>query len=325
MDGSSAVVSSLPTNYPYYAFMVWTYYPNYPASGSTNRFAVEVVNPEEYRLLPTATPTVTPIPPTATPTPVGLPARPTQPTAEMRSDGSVEIEWDAVELADSYEVWLWHHVVFGFLRRWVKLPFGGLDIEVEGYTRENIGLEFGEDGLSAVATNLPVKEWYYFVVRAVNDVGASGISERVGVANTLEQTATPTPTGTPTPTATATPTPTVAPLTVEFLTNTVPSSHSGGGRSFAVRVRFSEAVPTGYRVLRDRALRVTNGEATKFRRVNGSDALREVHVMPYSNASVTLELVATTDCSAVAAICTEDGRPLSNGLSLTIPGPSRRD
>ena len=349
MDGSSAVVSGLPTDYPYYAFMIWTYYPNYPASGSTNRFAVEVVNPEEYRLLPTATPTVTPIPPTATPTPVGLPARPNQPTAEMRSDGSVALEWDAVDLADSYEVWLWHHVVFGFLQRWVKLPFDGLDIQVEGYTRENIGLEFGEDRLSAVVTNLPVKEWYYFVVRAVNDVGPSGISEQVGVENTLEQTATstpiPTPTGTPTPTATATPTltrtstptvtptatatptptPTSVPLTVEFLTNTVPSSHSGAGRSFAVRVRFSEAVPTGYRILRDRALRVTNGEAIKFRRVNGSSALREIHVMPDSNSAVTLVLAATTDCSAAAAICTADGRPLSNGLSLTIPGPSRRD
>ena len=265
MDGSSAVVSGLPTDYPYYAFMIWTYYPNYPASGSTNRFAVEVVNPEEYRLLPTATPTVTPIPPTATPTPVGLPARPNQPTAEMRSDGSVEIEWDAVDLADSYEVWLWHHVVFGFLQRWVKLPFDGLDIQVEGYTRENIGLEFGEDGLSAVVTNLPVKEWYYFVVRAVNDVGASGISEQVGVENTLEQTATstpiPTPTGTPTPTATATPTltrtstptvtptatatptptPTSVPLTVEFLTSTVPSSPLGSRKVF----RRSRAVQRG--------------------------------------------------------------------------------
>ena len=34
-----------------------------------------------------------------------------------------------------------------------------------------------------------------------------------------------------------------------------------------------------------------------------------------------MRLPETTNCSATGAICTEDGRPLSHGLSATIAGP----
>ena len=44
----------------------------------------------------------------------------------------------------------------------------------------------------------------------------------------------------------------------------------------------------------------------------------EIHIRPDSNAAVTIVLPATTDCEAEGAICTGDGRKLSNALALTI-------
>ena len=48
----------------------------------------------------------------------------------------------------------------------------------------------------------------------------------------------------------------------------------------------------------------------------------EIKVKPSSDATVTVGLPATTDCNAVGAICTDDGRRLSNSLNFTVSGPS---
>ncbi len=37
---------------------------------------------------------------------------------------------------------------------------------------------------------------------------------------------------------------------------------------------------------------------------------------------MTIELPATTDCDAQGAVCTEDGRMLSEKVELTVSGPS---
>ena len=110
------------------------------------------------------------------------------------------------------------------------------------------------------------------------------------------------------------------PLTASFQAGTVPANHGGAGQIFTVRVEFSEAVAVSYKTLRDQALEVTNGTARKFRRVDGSSELWEIHVEPDSGAAVTLLLAATTDCEAAAAICTAEGQPLSQGIELTVPG-----
>ena len=111
------------------------------------------------------------------------PPRPNPPAGEVTEEGKVELEWDAVSGADSYEVWLSHYIVFSWMSRWVELPFVGSDIDVGGYERENIGLAFGDDGRSATATNLPTKSTYYFRIRAVNEAGKSEFSDAVAVAN----------------------------------------------------------------------------------------------------------------------------------------------
>ena len=46
---------------------------------------------------------------------------------------------------------------------------------------------------------------------------------------------------------------------------------------------------------------------------------------PDSNGDVTVVLPVTEDCAAQGAICTEDGRPLSNRLEMTVTGPRSAD
>jgi hypothetical protein len=46
-------------------------------------------------------------------------------------------------------------------------------------------------------------------------------------------------------------------------------------------------------------------------------------VKPQGGGDVTVELPATTDCGDEGAICTQDGRKLSNSLSFTVSGPGQ--
>ena len=48
----------------------------------------------------------------------------------------------------------------------------------------------------------------------------------------------------------------------------------------------------------------------------------EITVEPEGNGDVVIALPVTTDCTATGAICTGDGRKLSNSLELTVRGPS---
>ena len=58
---------------------------------------------------------------------------------------------------------------------------------------------------------------------------------------------------------------------------------------------------------------VEGGKVTGARRlVKGSNIGWEIVVKPDSNGDVTITLPAATDCDAQGAICTDDGRMLSN-------------
>ena len=48
-----------------------------------------------------------------------------------------------------------------------------------------------------------------------------------------------------------------------------------------------------------------------------------ITVEPDGNGDVTITLPATTDCTDDGAICTEDGRMLSNLLEFTVSGPGQ--
>lgn len=118
-------------------------------------------------------------------------------------------------------------------------------------------------------------------------------------------------------------------LTAEFVEGTVPAAHSGRTRTFTVRIQFSHPLRVSYKTLRDDLLVVTNGNARKFKRVDGRNDLWEIHIRPYFNGDVTLRLPAATNCTktgkSFTQVCTAEGEPLSHDVTLTVPGPSADD
>ena len=111
-----------------------------------------------------------------------------------------------------------------------------------------------------------------------------------------------------------------SPLTVSLESR--PASHNGTD-AFTFQIQFSEEFKVSYRTLRDHAFTVDGGLVTKAaRQVKGSNLGWTITVEPDSNAAVRIVLPATTDCDSTGAICTEDGRKLSNSLDFTISGPN---
>ena len=111
------------------------------------------------------------------------------------------------------------------------------------------------------------------------------------------------------------------PLTASF--SNVPASHDGSAE-FTFTLTFSENFPLSYVTLRDLAFTEDdNGPVTRAqRKVPGSNQTWTITVEPSGNGAITITLPATTDCSATGAICTDDGRMLSNSTSVSISGPS---
>ena len=110
-----------------------------------------------------------------------------------------------------------------------------------------------------------------------------------------------------------------AALTASFVD--VPSEHDGE-RAFTLRMAFSE--PLGWmngRRLREDVVAVAGGRATKGKRVNRRRDLWKVTVEPDSVADVTVTLAAGAACRTPAAVCTSDGRALSNTIATTVRGP----
>ena len=107
-----------------------------------------------------------------------------------------------------------------------------------------------------------------------------------------------------------------------------PSSHDGQSE-FTFELQFSEEPKEdfSYKTLRDHAFTVTRGtvKGSKVdgarRLVSGSNIEWQIKIRPTSNGDVTIVLPITEDCDAQGAICTGDGRPLSNRLEITVSGP----
>ena len=109
-----------------------------------------------------------------------------------------------------------------------------------------------------------------------------------------------------------------SPLTARF--EGKPSSHDGQ-TAFTFELHFSEEFGVSYATLRDHAFTVTGGTVTKAQRLTqGSDLGWRITVNPDSDAEVSVVLPETTDCDDQGAICTEDGRKLSNRNEFTLSG-----
>ena len=112
------------------------------------------------------------------------------------------------------------------------------------------------------------------------------------------------------------------PLTAAF--ESFPTSHDGS-ETFKFSIALSEEPETGfgYKTMRDDAFTVEGGTVVGARRLeSGKNQRWEISVSPDSGGDVEITLPATTDCDAGGAICTGDGRPLSNRLEITVSGPS---
>ena len=110
-----------------------------------------------------------------------------------------------------------------------------------------------------------------------------------------------------------------APLTARV--ERLPERHDGNSR-FTFELHFSEEVNLSYVTLRDSAFEVTAGTVVRARRqAPPSNRSWYIHVEPTSDAGVELVLPAGRACDVTGAICTADGRRLSNRLDLTVAGP----
>ena len=109
------------------------------------------------------------------------------------------------------------------------------------------------------------------------------------------------------------------PLTVSLENN--PATHNGTD-AFTFEIRFSEEFVQSFRNLKFDAFTVTGGTVKKAQRVEKpSNILWRITVQPHANGNVTIVLPVTNDCDDQGAICTGDGRKLSNRLEFTVVGP----
>ena len=99
-----------------------------------------------------------------------------------------------------------------------------------------------------------------------------------------------------------------------------PARHAGSGRSFTVRIEFSEAITLDDEaVFRDHAATAAGGSLTEARRVAGN--LWELTLEPDSSRAVVVSLSRSGSCGGLGALCTSGGAPLSHDLDHAVPGP----
>ena len=104
-------------------------------------------------------------------------------------------------------------------------------------------------------------------------------------------------------------------------TTNAPESHDGSS-TFTLELTFSEEFPLSYRTLQDDAFTVTGGDVISAGRLDRPSNIRwRIRVRPDSNDDVTVVLPVPEYCGADGAICTADGKELSEAVTVTVPGP----
>ena len=105
----------------------------------------------------------------------------------------------------------------------------------------------------------------------------------------------------------------------------MPATHDG--TSFTFELDFSENVKAGYARIRDHAFTINGGDSinqpditSAVRKEQGSNQGWTITINPNGAADITITLPETIDCNTDGAICTSDGRKLSNSTTVTVPG-----
>ena len=107
-------------------------------------------------------------------------------------------------------------------------------------------------------------------------------------------------------------------LTASF--ESVPQAHDGAS-AFTVRLAFTEEVETTPEDMRDHALTVTGATVTAAARVDDRKDLWELTLEPAGSGTVSILTPLDRACTETGALCTADGRALSNAIATTVPGP----
>ena len=108
------------------------------------------------------------------------------------------------------------------------------------------------------------------------------------------------------------------PLTASF--GNMPAGHDGN--EFSFDLSFSENIKVGFRKIRDDAFKISGGNITEVqRKEQGTNIEWTITVQPNGNGAVSITLPETSNCNDVGAICTDDGRKLSNSTSESVQGP----
>ena len=114
----------------------------------------------------------------------------------------------------------------------------------------------------------------------------------------------------------------------QFVDSTIPEWHDGIMRSeFTLQISFSEEIATTDTALRDHSFEVTNGRITRVSRVQDRKDLWEITITPTADDTVTVALPANRACDTDGAVCTAEGRQLSNRIetSITAKFPAPRE
>ena len=111
---------------------------------------------------------------------------------------------------------------------------------------------------------------------------------------------------------------TAEPLTATF--EGVPARHDGE-TAFTFRIVFSETVTVTPKAMRTRVLTVDGGAVTGAARVDGESGVWTITVTPDTRETMSINLPPAADCEAYGAVCTSDGRALSNGKAHIVIGP----
>ena len=107
------------------------------------------------------------------------------------------------------------------------------------------------------------------------------------------------------------------PLTAAF--EGLPEAHDGE-TAFTFRLAFSEAVAVTPEAMRTHVLTVEGGAVTGAVRVDGESGVWAITVTPATREELSITLAPAAECAADGAVCTADGRALSNGAAHIVSG-----
>ena len=107
-------------------------------------------------------------------------------------------------------------------------------------------------------------------------------------------------------------------LTASFVA--VPAEHDGDTQ-FWIELTFDTALEQGSKPELKALLEVTGGSTTRLRRKDGRLDHWRIKIQPASHETVRVTLAPSPPCGETGAVCTDDGRTFTTGITTQIQGP----